>query len=110
MRQKDVASQLGVGPLTVTNWETGATEPEFRFLPAIIQFLGFNPSPSLPDAPSNVRLKERRLLMGLSQKEAAKLMRVDPGSIGNWEAGKAKPTEKPLKKILRFLTCCLPAW
>jgi hypothetical protein len=36
---------MGVHCLSVTNWERGKTEPEFRHLPAIIAFLGYDPRP-----------------------------------------------------------------
>ena len=109
LRQIDVAAQIGADPLTVLNWETGATEPNFRFFPAITEFLGYNPFPPRMEAPINVRLKAHRLQTGLSQKKLAKLLGVDPGTIGKWEDEKTKPTEKSLKKILRFLTLRLPA-
>lgn len=41
--QRDVADQIGADTATVTNWELGNTEPEERFIPALIRFLGYNP-------------------------------------------------------------------
>jgi hypothetical protein len=41
-----VAELIGVDLFTVLNWERGATKPKFRYLPAIIRFLGYNPSQS----------------------------------------------------------------
>jgi DNA-binding XRE family transcriptional regulator len=38
--QKQVANQIGVHEMTITNWEDNATIPEVRYLPTIIQFLG----------------------------------------------------------------------
>lgn len=52
LRQKDVAAELGVNFKTYENWEQGKYGPEIRFLPAIIRFLGYEPSPtpvSLPE-------------------------------------------------------------
>jgi transcriptional regulator with XRE-family HTH domain len=43
--QKEVAARIGVDTATVTNWELGNTEPEERFIPALIRFLGYNPLP-----------------------------------------------------------------
>jgi DNA-binding XRE family transcriptional regulator len=43
--QKQVAGLIGVDTTTITNWELGNTEPEKRFIPAIITFLGYNPLP-----------------------------------------------------------------
>lgn len=41
--QKQVADQIGVHEMTITLWEGNATIPEVRYMPAIIQFLGYNP-------------------------------------------------------------------
>ncbi|MFP5234324.1 MAG: helix-turn-helix domain-containing protein [Acidobacteriota bacterium] len=38
--QSQVAAQIGVHELTVTNWERNATEPANRYLPLIARFLG----------------------------------------------------------------------
>ena len=45
LRQKDAAERLGASPKTYEYWEQGKYEPEFRFLPAIIAFLGYDPTP-----------------------------------------------------------------
>lgn len=42
MLQKEVAEQLGVCEPSVYNWERNASSPEIRYMPAIIQFLGYN--------------------------------------------------------------------
>ena len=41
--QSAVAAQIGVHELTITNWERNATQPEVRYISAIVQFLGYNP-------------------------------------------------------------------
>jgi transcriptional regulator with XRE-family HTH domain len=46
--QKQIADQIGVHELTITGWEGNATVPEVRYMPAIIQFLGYNPIGSNP--------------------------------------------------------------
>jgi len=43
--QRQVAALLGVHPLTISNWERNATTPPVSSFPAIIEFLGYNPSP-----------------------------------------------------------------
>ncbi|MGA1790022.1 MAG: helix-turn-helix domain-containing protein [bacterium] len=43
-----------------------------------------------------------RKFLGLSQKELAAKMGVDPTSIHDWEAGEHKPTKMSLKIIERF--------
>jgi transcriptional regulator with XRE-family HTH domain len=70
--QKQVAEQIGVHELTITSWEGNATVPEVRYIPAIIQFLGYNPLPAARSLPE--RLATARRALGLSQRKmAAKL-------------------------------------
>lgn len=67
--QKYVAKAIGVTVPTITNWEKNHTQPEFRHMPAIIKFLGYNPTPQA-DTPAK-RLVQARTALGLNQKEYA---------------------------------------
>ena len=40
--QKQAADEIGVHETTITGWEGNATVPEVRYMPAIIQFVGYN--------------------------------------------------------------------
>jgi len=42
--QSQVAECLGANRISVQNWERGVYEPAPRFLPGIIQFLGYDPT------------------------------------------------------------------
>lgn len=44
-------------------------------------------------------IKQLRLLAGLTQKEAARLIGVSPVSLCKWEHGVFKPTPEKIKKI-----------
>jgi transcriptional regulator with XRE-family HTH domain len=67
--QREAAERIGVTACSVFNWENGVSTPDFRKLPAIIAFLGYNPVPE-PTEEAERREWWRRS-MGLSQKEAA---------------------------------------
>lgn len=67
--QRAVAERLGANPLTVTNWETGRTNPVIRFLPQIIRFLGYSPVPESADLGDRIRAGRR--LCRLSQRRLA---------------------------------------
>ena len=69
LRQKDVAEQLGVTASTVFNWEANTSTPNLRQMPAIIDFLGYNPAPE-PDSHTERRVWQRTA-QELSQKEDA---------------------------------------
>jgi len=85
LRQKDVARELGVNFKTYENWEQGKYEPEIRFLPAVIRFLGYDPHPAPVSLPDRIRAARRR--QGISQRELARRLGLDPATVWAWEAG-----------------------
>jgi transcriptional regulator with XRE-family HTH domain len=79
MHQKDVAKQIEVDTTSVHNWEGNLSKPEIRYMPAIIRFLGYSP---LPEAKSWAdRLVQCRTALGFSQKEAARRLDADQGTL-----------------------------
>lgn len=99
--QKQVADQIGVHKTTITGWERNATIPEIRYMPAIIQFLAYNPLPAAMSLPE--RLATARRALGLSQRKMAGKLGVDPATLMGWEAGRHQPTDKNLDLIERVL-------
>jgi transcriptional regulator with XRE-family HTH domain len=99
--QRQVADQIGVHALTIINWESNESPPETRFIPAIVQFLGYDPLPpgsSLPE-----RLAARRRVLGLSNRGMAARMGVDQSTLRGWEARLHQPTGKSLDVIVSAL-------
>jgi transcriptional regulator with XRE-family HTH domain len=88
--QRQVAEQLGVDKTSIYNWEANRTKPGLEHMPAIIKFLGYNPLPP-PDGWPN-RLVLHRTALGLSQKEAAHQIGVDPCTLARWERGEREPS------------------
>jgi transcriptional regulator with XRE-family HTH domain len=99
--QKQVADQIGVHETTITGWEGNATIPEVRYIPRVIQFLGYDPSPLADAFPE--RLASARRALGLSQRKMAAKLGVDPATLMRWEAGRHQPTVKSLDLIERIL-------
>lgn len=87
--QREVAERIGVDPATVTNRELRHVAPEFRWLPAIIDFLGYDPRPR----PATIRqaLIRHREGQGLSQRAFADQLGVDPSTLAKWERGRRVP-------------------
>lgn len=85
LSHRQAASRLGVNPRTVLNWEKSHTEPPIEAIPAILRFLGYDPFPDPQNLPE--RLLAKRRVMGWSIKEAARQLRVDPGTWSDWERG-----------------------
>jgi transcriptional regulator with XRE-family HTH domain len=101
MLQREVAERIGVGETSVFKWEANTSQPDLKYMPAIIRFLGYNPLP-----PANCwgeRLVRQRATLGLSQKDAAKRLGVDPGTLARWERGERKPAGVLLGRAERFL-------
>jgi len=67
--QREAAERIGVTECSVYNWENGVSSPDFRKLPGIIKFLGYNPIPEPTGAAE--RWEWRRRSMGMSEKEAS---------------------------------------
>ena len=101
--QRQMAERLGVGAMTVCNWETNRTSPQLRFIPRIIIFLGYDPYDTPPQALGRRIIATRRRL-GLTQRRLAGLLDIDPGTLGRWERGKSSPSMKLLRRLDAFLT------
>jgi transcriptional regulator with XRE-family HTH domain len=99
--QRQVAEQIGVDEATITNWERNASHQAIRCIPAIIQFLGYDPLPAASAFPE--RLVAARKVLGLSQRKMAEKLGVDPATIQEWEAGRHRPAKKSLDVIGRVL-------
>jgi DNA-binding XRE family transcriptional regulator len=56
-----------------------------RFLPAVIRFLGYDPTPAPVSLPDRIRAARRR--QGISQRELARRLGLDPATVWAWEAG-----------------------
>jgi transcriptional regulator with XRE-family HTH domain len=99
--QKQVAQQIGVDKTSIYNWENSRSKPDLEHMPAIIRFLGYNPSP--PSERWADRLVHGRTMMGLTQKKAARRIGVDPSTLARWERGEREPTGVFAASASRFL-------
>jgi transcriptional regulator with XRE-family HTH domain len=53
--------------------------------------------------PIGARVRERRQELGLTQREAARELRVALATYRNWEAGRAEVSDAQYPKVVRFL-------
>jgi len=98
--QKDVAASLGVTVSAVTNWELNRVTPYFTYLPKIIAFLEYVPSPYDKIGDTIVeKMRLYRLTRGLSLEKFAKLVGVDESSVAKCERGEHEPSKKVIKKL-----------
>jgi DNA-binding XRE family transcriptional regulator len=87
--QRDVAQRIGACVASVGLWEGGRVEPEIKWIPAILSFIGrdVRPKPSTLSA----QLISFRTGRGWCQKRLAAELRVDPTTLSRWERGKRLP-------------------
>lgn len=100
--QRDVAKILGVDTCTVTNWEKNHTKPMLRLLPKIVEFLGYDPMPGNPKTLGEEALQYRRS-KGMTQKELAKRMGIDPTTLSRLERNRGRCSPSVLTKVSAFL-------
>lgn len=99
LRQKEVAERPGVTESTIVNWELGHTRPNLQMLPKVIEFMGHDPRPE-PEAGSvSQALVRYRLRRGISQRQLATSLRVDPSTLAKWERGIRVPSGRFLQRV-----------
>jgi len=96
--QSDVAKIFDVCEDSITGWENGRSIPQIQYYPKLIEFLGYNPFPVETETLGG-RMKNFRILNGLSQEDLAIKMRVNESTIFSWEKGNHSPFPKK-KKLL----------
>lgn len=101
--QKEVAQELGVNGDTICNWENNRTSPSLRFVPKIIEFLGCLPC-DVQAKTLGERIVAHRKRLGLTQKELARRLGVDPSTLGHRERGEHEPLRRHLEKLAQFFT------
>lgn len=92
-----MADELGANHKTYENWEQEKYEPEIRFFPAILAFLGYDPSPEPVTLGERIQAARRR--QGISQRELARRLGIDPSTVTAWEAG---TVEKLFPRFVRL--------
>ena len=88
--------------MSVCNWEVNRTSPALRFVPRIVEFLGYVPNDSQPESLGQQIVAVRRRL-GLNQRIVAEKLDVDPSTLGRWERGKGRPSRRLSERLLAFL-------
>jgi len=102
MLQRELAKLLVVDPATITNWEKGHTKPPLRYLPKIIQFLGYSP---LGDEQKTLgeKLLIYRPIQGIKQKDLARRIGIDPATLSRIERVHGKSLSPVQDKVNSYL-------
>ena len=84
LSQPQVAKIINVTPDSITNWELNRGKPILTLIPKIISFLGY--SPKIIENP----IKNYSIQNGLSQKEFARILEINPTTLYRIERGNNK--------------------
>lgn len=103
MLQKDVAGMIGVTEAAISIWETDAAKPEVCHYPKIALFLGY-----LPFEGETTTLAGKLLyyqhMRGITQKELADQLGVNPSTLYHFGTGKHMPSPKVRMKLESILS------
>lgn len=101
--QKEVAEIIGTTGCSIMYWETNRISPSIEFIPRIIDFLAYIPYGNIPEMSLGEKIVTCRRITGLTQKELAKRMEIDPATLARWERNESKPIKLYLKALNAFL-------
>lgn len=98
--QEQAALHFGISVTAYIYWEASRIVPKINKWPAIVRFLGFNPSPSPTNFGQAVTAHRRSL--GLDKLHFARRIGVDAKSVHHWESGRTKPAKKLHAKLAKL--------
>ena len=102
LRQADVARTIGVWTSTINYWENNHFNPEVRYVPKVVAFLGYDPF-GPPPASFSLQLKAARIAAGRTRRQLAARLMVHPGTMAEWERGETRPLKPSRKRLLALL-------
>lgn len=97
LSQPQVAKIIKVDKNSITQWELNHTKPQTKQIPKIISFLGY--SPKLEQN----KIKRYRIERGITQKEMAKILDIDPTTLARVEGGESKRMNKETQEKINPL-------
>jgi len=99
--QKDVARIIGVEETSIYNWEKNLSTPSIKYIPKIIEFLGYNPE-IFSQKTWGEKLIYYRKIHGLSQKQMAQKLNLDQTTLRRCERDERNPRKKTLIKLFNL--------
>ena len=76
-------------------------------MPKIVEFLCYIPFNGQVKTMEE-KIADYRRLSGITQKELAKSLGIDPGTLSRWERNKGRPLKKLLTKLTDHLVSLFP--
>ena len=90
--QREVAKVLRVDSMSLVNWEKNRTEVGARFVPAIIQWLGYDPLPTPSSFGEWIAVARTR--RGLARRTLAAALGWDEATLGEYEGGRPPDAQR----------------
>ncbi len=87
---------------SLTNWELNHFQPQARFYPFIIEYLGYTPLYNLAGTSLSKRLQQYLFVNGYSQKEVAKQIGIDPTSLSKL-IDEQKVLSRTKRSVMKYL-------
>ena len=97
LRQIDVARIMGANAWTYITWEKHEAEPTGKFVPRIIEWLGYDPFPV--GETFGEKLSWKRKKAGLTRQELADRLGLNYGSVKQWERDVCRPLPNNLSAL-----------
>ena len=95
--QREVAKVLRVDSMSLVNWEKNRTKIGARFVPALIQWLGYDPLPSPNSFGEWIAVERTR--RGLARRALAAALRWDEKTVRKYEEGRRLPDGSRLEQL-----------
>jgi len=100
--QREIAEKPAIHKMTGNDWKKNRDSPLLRFVPRIVAFPEYVSHPTTPRSLAERILRAQRLL-GLSQKELACRLAIDPTTLSRQEREERKPSRKLTQRLSAFL-------
>ncbi|HEY3390838.1 MAG TPA: helix-turn-helix transcriptional regulator [Prolixibacteraceae bacterium] len=98
LSQPQIAKIINVTTDSITNWELNRVTPTITLIPKIISFLEYTP------LFNGNKIKQYRIQKGISQKELAEILKIDPTTLSRIEKGSERIRRKVKIKLAYLLS------
>ena len=97
LHQKELAKLIGCHEMTIVHWELGHREPQVKYIPKIVEIIGWDPRPE--PKTMGEELVRIRTAQGLLQRDFAVKIGIDPTTLARWERDEKLPWGDSLMKL-----------
>jgi len=102
LSQSDVGRIFNVSKVTISAWELNIYTPTLKYAKSIFAFIGFFPFKD-SELSFEKKLYYSRLILGDTQRQAAKIIGCDPSVLRRTERDQGIPRARVLEKIQEYI-------